>query len=104
MTYNIEQAQELVQLKKKHLQQILQIGHQYLYTPLYFKVKDMIKKGYLGKVTQVDCRWDRDSTWRRPAPLSGTGKSSKLENVQRIFWWPSCRTAFSSNGFYQLGF
>jgi len=68
MTYNIPQALELVALKKKHPQQILQVGHQYRYTPLYFKVKEMIQKGYLGKVTQIDCRWDRNSTWRRPVP------------------------------------
>lgn len=68
MTFNIPQALELVKLKEKHPNQILQVGHQYRYTPLYFKVKDMIKKGYLGKVTQVDCRWDRNNNWRRLAP------------------------------------
>lgn len=68
MTYNIPQALELVKLKEKHPRQILQVGHQYRYTPLYFKVKDMIKKGYLGKVTQVDCRWDRNNNWRRAVP------------------------------------
>ena len=68
MTYSIPQALELVELKKKYPQQVLQVGHQYRYTPLYFKVKEMIQKGYLGKVTQIDCRWDRNSTWRRPVP------------------------------------
>jgi predicted dehydrogenase len=28
----------------------------------------MIEKGYLGKVTQIDCRYDRNSSWRRPVP------------------------------------
>jgi predicted dehydrogenase len=28
----------------------------------------MIDKGYLGKVTQVDARWDRNWNWRRPLP------------------------------------
>lgn len=68
MTYNIPQALELVKLKEKHPNQILQVGHQYRYAPLYFKVKEMIKKGYLGKVTQIDCRWDRNNNWRRPVP------------------------------------
>lgn len=68
MTYSIPQALELVKLKEKHPNQVLQVGHQYRYTPLYFKVKDMIKKGYLGKVTQIDCRWDRNNNWRRPVP------------------------------------
>ncbi len=68
MTYNIPQALELVKLKEKHSKQVLQVGHQYRYAPLYFKVKDMIKNGYLGKVTQIDCRWDRNNNWRRAVP------------------------------------
>ncbi len=68
MTYNIQQAIELVNLAKAKPNQILQVGHQYRYTPLYFKVKEMINKGYLGKVTQIDCRWDRNGNWRRPVP------------------------------------
>jgi predicted dehydrogenase len=28
----------------------------------------MIEKNYLGKVTQIDCRWDRNGNWRRPVP------------------------------------
>ena len=68
MTYNAQQSLELVKLAKQHPKQILQVGHQYRYTPLYFKVKDMIEKDYLGKVTQIDCRWDRNWNWRRPVP------------------------------------
>jgi len=69
MTYSIPEAVELVKdVKKSGL--VLQVGHQYRYTPLYFKVKDMIEKGYLGKVTQIDCRWDRNGSWRRPVSQS----------------------------------
>jgi predicted dehydrogenase len=28
----------------------------------------MIENDYLGKVTQIDCRWDRNSNWRRAVP------------------------------------
>lgn len=68
MTYNISQALDLVKAKALHPNLTLQVGHQYRYTPLYFKVKEMIDKGYLGKVTQIDCRWDRNWNWRRPVP------------------------------------
>jgi len=74
MTYNSEQALQLVSLAEMHPRQILQVGHQYRYTPLYFKVKEMIEKGYLGKVTQIDCRWDRNWNWRRPVPEGYTDK------------------------------
>lgn len=74
MTYNAEEALALVKLVKQYPKQVLQVGHQYRYTPLYFKVKEMIDKGYLGKVTQIDCRWDRNWNWRRPVPAGYTDR------------------------------
>lgn len=74
MTYSADQALALVKLAHQHPNQILQVGHQYRYTPLYFKVKQMIDNGYLGKVTQIDCRWDRNANWRRPVPPGYTDK------------------------------
>ena len=68
MTYNIAQALNLVKQSARFPKQVLQVGHQYRYVPLYFRVKEMINKGYLGKVTQIDCRWDRNWNWRRPVP------------------------------------
>src|SRR6266487_4237002 len=72
MTYSIDQALEFVKLAKANTNQVVQVGHQYRSTPLYFKVKEMIEKGYLGKVTQIDCRWDRNGSWRRPVPSGYT--------------------------------
>ena len=66
MTYNISEAKDLVKAVAKFPKLTLQVGHQYRYTPLYYKVKEMIGKGFLGKVTQIDCRWDRNWNWRRP--------------------------------------
>lgn len=68
MTYNIDQALDLVALMNGHKKQVLQVGHQYRYSPLYYRVKEFIHNGYLGKITQVDCRWDRNTTWRRHSP------------------------------------
>jgi len=68
MTFTIQQALDLVKLVQSRPKQVVQVGHQYRYSPLYFRVKDMISKGYLGKVSQVDCRWDRNANWRRPLP------------------------------------
>jgi predicted dehydrogenase len=74
MTYTIEQSIDLVKLVKARPNQVLQVGHQYRFTPLYFKVKEMIEKDYLGKVTQIDCRWDRNWNWRRPVPAGYSDK------------------------------
>ncbi|WP_295768915.1 Gfo/Idh/MocA family oxidoreductase [uncultured Mucilaginibacter sp.] len=68
MTYNVRQALDLLKLVKNHPKQVVQVGHQYRYSPLYYKVKEMIEKGYLGQISQVDCRWDRNANWRRPVP------------------------------------
>lgn len=74
MTYDADQALALVNLMKQHPKQVLQVGHQYRCTPLYYKVKEMIDKNYLGKVTQIDCRWDRNASWRRPIPEGCTDR------------------------------
>lgn len=68
MTYDDKQALQLVELVSKYPKQTVQIGHQYRSSPLYYKVKELISSGQLGKVTQVDCRWDRNASWRRPVP------------------------------------
>jgi predicted dehydrogenase len=71
MTHTIDQAFNLADIALKHPGQVVQVGHQYRSSPLYYKVKDMIAAGYLGKVTQIDCRWDRNGTWRRSVPEPG---------------------------------
>lgn len=68
MVFNVDDALKLNALSKQYKNQIIQIGHQYRYSPLYFKVKEMIQNGWLGKVTQIEARWDRNHNWRRPVP------------------------------------
>ncbi|MBL7698274.1 MAG: Gfo/Idh/MocA family oxidoreductase, partial [Chitinophagaceae bacterium] len=68
MTYSIDEAANLAKLAKQYPAQVLQVGHQLPYTPLYIKVKEMIAKDYLGQITQVSCRYDRHNDWRRPVP------------------------------------
>lgn len=68
MTYNTAEALALRKLVNQYPKQVFQVGYQYRYSPLYFKVKEMIQSGYIGKVSQIDCRWDRNGNWRRPVP------------------------------------
>src|ERR1700730_9825938 len=68
MTYSIEQAISLVKQAKQHANQVLQIGYQIPYSPVYNNITDMIQKGYLGKVTHIYCRFDRNASWRLPVP------------------------------------
>lgn len=68
MTYSIEEALELVKIVEQHPRQTFQVGYQYRAYPLYAQVKEMINSGYLGKVSQIECRWDRNNNWRRQVP------------------------------------
>lgn len=68
MVFTIEETLSIIKLVQANPAQVFQVGHQYRSVPLYARVKEMIEKDYLGKVTQIDCRWDRNSNWRRPVP------------------------------------
>jgi len=68
MAFTIEESLSFIKLVESKPRQVFQVGHQYRSVPLYGRVKEMIEKDYLGKVTQIDCRWDRNSSWRRPVP------------------------------------
>jgi predicted dehydrogenase len=43
-------------------------GHQYRSSPVYQKVRQIIKSGYIGDITSVECQWNRNADWRRPVP------------------------------------
>lgn len=65
MTYDIPQALDLV--KRVNASGLtFQVGHQYRYYALYHKVAEVIKKGWLGNVTQFECQYNRNANWRRP--------------------------------------
>jgi predicted dehydrogenase len=67
MTFTIQEARQLVK-KVEASGLVFQTGHQYRSAPLYYKVREMIRKGYLGEVTHIDCQWNRNNDWRRPLP------------------------------------
>lgn len=47
---------------------IFQTGHQYHSSRLYTHIVELIKKGKIGKVTAIECQWNRNGDWRRPVP------------------------------------
>ena len=65
MTYNIEQALDLVR-RMKNSKLILQVGHQYRYYAMYHKIKEIIDDNWLGTVTHIESQYNRNSDWRRP--------------------------------------
>ncbi|MEJ7675512.1 MAG: hypothetical protein WKF59_23110 [Chitinophagaceae bacterium] len=81
MAFTIDQSLAFIKLVHSKPAQVFQVGHQYRSVPLYARVKEMIEKDYLGKVTQIDCRWDRNSTWRRAVPNNFFGTPDQLADV-----------------------
>jgi len=67
MAFHINETLDLVR-KVRDSNKVFQVGHQYRSTPLYFQVADMIRNGYIGKVTNVYIQWNRNGDWRRPVP------------------------------------
>ena len=58
----------IIQLKDKAntSNKIFQTGHQYHSSRLYTYVVDLIRGGKVGKVTAIECQWNRNGNWRRP--------------------------------------
>ncbi len=67
MTYQIDEALDLVK-KAKAVDKVFMVGHQYRYMPLYFKVADVIRNGYIGDISNIYVQWNRNGDWRRPVP------------------------------------
>lgn len=47
---------------------ILQIGHQRMFNPVYLELLDRIQKGEMGAINQIKAYWHRDTDWRRNVP------------------------------------
>ncbi len=54
--------------KAQGFNKIFQTGHQYHSSRLYTHAIDLIKDGKVGKVTAVNCQWNRNGDWRRQVP------------------------------------
>ncbi|MCW3120271.1 MAG: oxidoreductase domain protein [Chitinophagaceae bacterium] len=65
LSYDIPQAIDIVK-KVRDSKLVFQIGYQYRYYSLYHKVKEVIAKNWLGKITHFECQYNRNSNWRNP--------------------------------------
>ncbi len=67
LCYGMEDTRRLV-AKARASKKIFQAGHQYHSSRLYHHIVDMVRKGYIGKVSMIECQWNRNWNWRRPVP------------------------------------
>lgn len=68
MCFQTKETLDLVKRVENAKNQVFQVGHQYRATPLYFEIADIIRKGYIGQVTNIYIQWNRNGDWRRPVP------------------------------------
>ena len=67
LAYDIDQSREL-KIKADQSSKLFQVSYQYQLNPTFNAVKDLINKGYCGKIMRIDANWHRNSNWRRPVP------------------------------------
>lgn len=68
MVKGIENIQPVIDKANEKSNLVFQTGHQYHSSPLYTKVRDIIRSGYIGDVTAYHCQWNRQTDWRKPIP------------------------------------
>ena len=73
MTHTLPQALKLEKIVKEQ-NKVFQVGHQYRYFPLYHRAKEIIDQKWLGEVTQIECQYHRNASWRFPVPEPGLEK------------------------------
>jgi predicted dehydrogenase len=77
MTYNIEQSKN-IKIKAGKSSKIFQVSYQYQLNPTFNAIKEIIQKGYIGKLTRIDAWWHRNNNWRRSLPQ---------EDMERLINW-----------------
>ncbi|MEM6525673.1 MAG: Gfo/Idh/MocA family oxidoreductase [Bacteroidota bacterium] len=70
MVKGISNLQPVINKSNQKKDLVFQTGHQYHSSPLYKKVRDIIRSGYIGEVTAYHCQWNRRTDWRKPVPDS----------------------------------
>jgi len=89
MAYTIDDCKAMLKAQMA-AGKILQIGHHLRYHPLYHFAKGhYIDKGLCGKINNIQCQWNRNGTWRRPAePLQGVDfKKWGYESEDEVLNW-----------------
>jgi len=64
MCFTIEESKTLA--KRINTSPIIfQVGYQQRYSPLFRKIRQLIRNGSCGQISHIDCYWNRNGSWRR---------------------------------------
>ncbi|MEM7107063.1 MAG: Gfo/Idh/MocA family oxidoreductase [Bacteroidota bacterium] len=68
MVKGMDNIQPVINKSNQKKDLVFQTGHQYHSSPLYKKVREIIRSGYIGDITAYHCQWNRQTDWRKPVP------------------------------------
>jgi predicted dehydrogenase len=85
LCYSLAEAEKIAGVVNDR-QTVFQIGLQLRANAVYRQARAMIETGLLGKIVGVDCRWHRQTAWRRPVPVKRDDPEfNKLD--REMNWW-----------------
>jgi predicted dehydrogenase len=88
LVFKPEEIHALRKLAGEHPKQILQVGLQRRYSHYYQTARQMIEKGILGKVTNVQAQWHRNTfsrdPWNKPVPQGMTDKTKNWRKYREF--------------------
>lgn len=86
LAYDFEQS-IAIKNKARQSSKLFQISYQYQLNPIFQTIKELINKGYTGKITRIEATWDRNADWRRPLPDASVVSEVGRDELERHINW-----------------
>jgi predicted dehydrogenase len=86
LAYSIDECKQ-IKLKADKSSKVFQISYQYQLNPMFQTIKEIIDKGYCGKITRIEGVWDRNNDWRRELPSPSLVPEVPASELDRIINW-----------------
>lgn len=88
MTHTRQQALDLKKMTGLHSGLVFQVGYQHRFNPIYSEIKFLIDQGYCGKISRVECTWNRNGNWKRSLPEnSGFKANADYDSLDALVNW-----------------
>ena len=88
MTHTRRQAADLKKLAAASPDRVFQVGYQHRFNPIYSEIKFLIDQGYCGRISRVECTWNRNGNWRRPLPENtGFKGNTDYPDLEHLINW-----------------
>jgi len=87
MTHTRQQSATLRALVRKS-DKVFQVGYQHRFNPIYAEIKFLLDNGYCGRITRIECTWNRNGNWRRSLPgNTGFKGNADYPDLEHLVNW-----------------